>query len=97
MEKRNIEYIKKQTVVVDSFDTVDMQEIKVPVIAVFESPVDYPEKCVARLFDGANATNIVLLRETVEELRLDIHCNFPGMIPFGRGAEDVVSLVECWI
>jgi len=97
MNKKMIEQVKEQTVEVDGFVAVDMQGIKVPVIAVFESPVDYPDRCVARLFDGANATNIVLLGETVEELRGDIHFNFPGMIPFGRGANDVEALVECWI
>lgn len=63
------ESLREQTVVVESFNCIDVFNLKLPIIAIFRCPEDYPDKCVARLFDGNKATNIVVIRDKVEELR----------------------------
>ena len=86
-----------KTTEVKSFADVDTSELKHPIICVFNRPDDYPDKCVARLFEGAAPTNIIITRNTVEEIREDITKRFPAMLPFGRNREDHKSVVESWI
>jgi hypothetical protein len=64
---------------------------------VFNKPDDYPDKYVARLFEGTAPTNIIITRNTVEEIREDITRRFPAMLPFARSKEDHKSVVESWI
>ena len=52
---------------------------------------------VARLFEGTAPTNIIITRNTVEEIREDITRRFPAMLPFARSKEDHKSVVESWI
>lgn len=92
-----LERLRAQTTVAESFADVDIRDIKLPMIAVFKNPDDYPDRYVARLFDGDKATDIAVIRENVEELRGDIHFAFWGMVPFQRGAEDVKCLIEVWL
>lgn len=82
---------------VKSFAEVDTSDLRQPIICVFRSPKDYPDKCVARIFDGTKPTNIVITRDTVEEIREDIVKRFPDKLPFARCKEDHKSVVESWI
>lgn len=82
---------------VKSFAEVDTSELKQPIICVYKHPEDYPDKCVARIFDGVRPTNIAITRKTVKEIREDITKNFPAMLPFARCKEDNKSIVESWI
>ena len=82
---------------VRSFVEIDIGKIQIPCIGVYNRPSDYPDKCVARLFDGTKPTNIIIIRNTVEEIREDITKRFPAMLPFGRNREDHKSVVESWI
>lgn len=82
---------------VRSFTEVDTSKLKQPIICVFNRPLDYPEKCIARIFEGTKPTNTVITRETVEEIREDIKKAFPSMLPFARCKEDHKSVVESWI
>ena len=41
-----------KTTEVKSFADVDTSELKQPIICVFNKPDDYPDKYVARLFEG---------------------------------------------
>lgn len=86
-----------KTIEARSFSEVDTSELKLPVICVYRYPADYPEKCVARIFDGPKPTNVVITRETIEEIREDIAKNFPDKIPFARCREDCKSIVESWV
>lgn len=86
-----------KTTEVKSFSEVDVSDLKQLIICVYKGPEDYPDKCVARIFDGVRPTNIVITRETVEEIREDIAKNFPDKIPFARCREDCKSIVESWI
>lgn len=82
---------------VRSFAEVDTSSLRQPIICVFRNPEDYPDKCVARIFDGTKPTNIVITRDTVEEIRKDIVSRFPDKLPFARCKEDHKSVVESWI
>ena len=86
-----------KTTEVKSFTEIDTSELKQPIICVFNKPVDYPDKYVARLFEGTAPTNIIITRNTVEEIREDITRRFPAMLPFARSKEDHKSVVESWI
>ena len=82
---------------VRSFGEVDTSELQQPIICVYQHPEDFPDKCIARMFDGTKPTNIVIIRETVREIQCDIIAYFPDMLPFTRAKEDPKSIVESWI
>lgn len=98
--KENVEIIRilqVETKEVGSFQNVDMSGLKQPIICVYGFPQDYPDKFVARIFDGTKPTNVAIVRGTVEEIREDIIKSFPDKIPFARCREDCKSIVESWI
>lgn len=89
--------VKKQTIEVNSFTEVDVTGLRCPIIAIYVRPEDYPEDCVARLWDMEELTNILLKRGTVEEIRQDINKAYPWMVRFERAKNDVLSISETWI
>lgn len=82
---------------VKSFSDVDTSGMKQPIVCVYSHPADFPEKCVARIFDGTTPTDTIITRDTVDELREDISKRFPDMLPFARCQGDYKSVVESWI
>ena len=86
-----------KTTEVKSFTEIDTSELKQPIICVFNKPDDYPDKYVDRLFEGTAPTNIIITRNTVEEIREDITRRFPAMLPLARSKEGHKSVVESWI
>lgn len=66
-----------------------------PMIAVYDSPEDFPGRAVARLYDVDRPTETIMVRPTVKEIQKEIREN-SGMMFFRRGAEDVRSLVGVW-
>lgn len=82
---------------VKSFSQVDTSGLKQPIICVYSHPADYPDKYVARIFDGVMPTDTIIIRDTVDELREDISKRFPDKLPFAAGQEDHKSVVESWI
>lgn len=81
---------------VDSIRQVDMSELIAPVIAVHQHPTDFPDKCVARIFDMDRPTDTIIVKETVAEIVQDIQEN-TSFTYVPRGAADVPSLVSVWI
>ena len=75
---------------------MDMSDIYIPVIAVYENPEDYPEMCVARIFDMNRPTDTVIVRKTVKEINRDIK-RHKDMIKVARTKDDVPSLVCMWV
>lgn len=88
---------RMETKEVKSFTQVDIRELRQAIICVYKNPEDYPDKCVARIFEGEKPTNIIITRETIDELRKDIKEAFPYMFPIPRSATDFKSVVESWI
>ena len=81
---------------VESVKDIDFTGLKVPYIAVYEHPDDYPKECVARVYDLEKPTNTMILKDAVDEIAKDITEN-TGMTFVPRGPEDVLSLVGIWI
>ncbi len=65
-----------------------------PIIMVYDHTVDYPEKFVARLFDGKIPTYIIALADTLDELR----GAKPGhMEKIGKQEKDPPKVAETWL
>jgi hypothetical protein len=92
-----MEKVKEQTMEINSFQEVDMQGLKCPIIAIYRNPDDYPQAAVARLFNLEEPMNVILVRNTVAELREDIMKSCPWMVRFDRAKNDVLSISETWI
>lgn len=82
--------------IIGSIKNVDMSDLRIAVIAVYESPEDYPGKYVARVFDVDMPTNVVMVRDTLEEIQGDIRKNTAKEF-FRRGKEDVPCMIGAWI
>lgn len=65
-------------------------------IAVYKNPEDYPNYCVARVFDLERPTNIVIIKKTVREIKEDIE-QHTGMVFLNREVGDVLSLVGVYL
>ena len=76
MQEKRVESIKK----------VDFSGLKVPFVAVYKHPEDFPDKCVATL----------MVKDTVEQIEADIR-KHTGMTFLPRGTADVPSLVGVWM
>ena len=74
--------------VVDSFKYVDVNDLKMPQITISYNTKDYGEKYVGRLFDVDKPTNVIVIKDTLEELVKDIQESFVVIDVFGRMPED---------
>lgn len=69
-----MEYTKRQNnqdIVIETFVGVKLNTMaRVPIIAVYKFPRDYPDKFVARLWDiGNRFTKMVVVADTLEQVR----------------------------
>ena len=98
-EEKSMEDIKD--VIVCSVERIDMSDVEHPLIAVYrpnkrKHQTDY----VARVFDGQYETNIIVTRNTLDELQQDIKDNMPSKmkgIYAERGKADVPNLIGIWV
>lgn len=81
---------------VESIQEVDLSGLKVPFVAVYRHPDDFPDKCVARIHELDKTTDTIMIKETLEEIETDIR-KHTAMTFMPRGAEDVPSLVGVWM
>lgn len=71
-----------------------------PIFAVYEKPVDFPDKYVVRLWKinrkigKAIVTQYCVVKDTLEECRKAIP---PHLYRFGRESSDDPKIVETWI
>jgi hypothetical protein len=82
---------------INAFDMKKISKnIKVPIICIYDKPKDYPNKIVARLWDGYKRvpTNMVIVADTLDEMR-QLKPNDMGVIP--RYPNDDAVIVETWI
>lgn len=80
---------------VKSFEEVDFSGLKFPCIAVYYKPDDYPEMCVARVYDAGIPTDTYMIAEDLWTLNYDIEKHTPFSFT-ERGTDDVPSLVGAW-
>ena len=75
---------------------VDFSGLKVPFVAVYGHPDDFPDKYVARIYELDRATDTIMVKETLEEIEMDIK-EHTAMTFIPRGTADVPSLVGVWM
>jgi hypothetical protein len=81
---------------VESIREVDFSGLKVPFVAVYGHPDDFPDKYVARIYELDKATDTIMVKETLEEITADIK-EHTAMTFIPRWAADVPSLVGVWM
>jgi len=79
---------------ISSFDEITLSDYKMPIICIYESPEDYQGMFVARLFDVNQPTNNILMRPTLEAVRMEIPDWF-SLVPKSQGEDS--NIVETWI
>lgn len=82
--------------IVTSIQEINLEDIRFPIIAVFEHPEDYPTKSVGRIFDSTKPTDTVIVKDTLEELQRDIRTHWIGAF-FQKTKFDVPSMKGRWI
>ncbi len=81
---------------VEHLREVDMSDMRQPIAVIFEHPLDFPDKYVIRLFDMNNATNVIILKDSLDECRREcLYSNFLNPIP--RDESDDSHIVESWM
>ena len=65
-----------------------------PISAVYDHPEDYPDKFVARVYDMDKPTNLIVLGDTLDEVREAIP---QSMAKIDRQQGDDPCIVETWI
>lgn len=83
---------------VESMSQVDFSGLKIPLITIYEKPLDFPNAFVARVWDGAGprATNTIIMRFSLQECREDIAAA-GFMVRFPRVEGDEPHIVETWM
>lgn len=93
MGNRNRKKNKKVT----SMTLVDFSDMKLPMICVYNRPTDFPDKIIARVWEGSinKPTYVYAEYETLEECRLDARAaGFCVLIP--RDPKDDICIVESY-
>lgn len=66
----------------------------IPIIVVYKKPSDYPDKYVARLWNLDKPTEVVIIKDTLAEVRSVIPAGFFRLAP---SVGDDPVIVETWI
>lgn len=88
----------EHTKVVQSLTGIQMSGLKVPMAVVYHNAKDLPGSYCSRLWEATASipTNIVITRDTLDEIREDIKkAGFKTKFPAGVGEDRVI--VETWI
>lgn len=83
--------------IIHSFREVDLSAIAILSIAIYKHPRDIPDKYVARVYACSSPTNVIMLADSVEELRKDIEGVYGPCIWFDRMQGDPKNLVGVYI
>lgn len=81
---------------IESMREIDLSAYMFPMIAVYDNPKDYPGTCVARLWDLDIPTDIVMCRQTVQELNEDIK-KYTHLMFIPRFEEDDPVIAGVWV
>ena len=83
-------------IVCSTFANTNFKALNVgmPMVVIYEKPVDYPDKYVARLWDVKGPTRRIVLADTLIEARKAIPF---GMVKFDRFRNDDPCVTETWI
>lgn len=67
---------------------------RLPMICVYEKPTDYPDKYVARLWDGQYPTRLVAVADTLDDIKEKIP---PNMVLIPRVEKDDPTIIGSWL
>lgn len=81
---------------VESLVQVDVSDLKMPLVVVFDSPDDMTGLTVARVFDCDRPTNTYAAYRDLDLCRADIK-KAGYQVCIKRAQTDVPALVESWI
>ena len=81
--------------IVDSLKEVDFSDLKLPMIVIYEKPLDFPDKYIARVFECEKPTNTLIIRDSLQECRDDITAA-GFLVGMERSENDALSVVETW-
>lgn len=82
--------------VVNTMKEVDFEGMKLPMVAVYEKPLDFPDKYIARVFDCEKPTNVIIIRDSLQACQEDIKvAGF--LVCMERSLNDALSVVETWM
>ena len=83
---------------VDSMQQVDFSEIKIPMAVIYDSPKDFPNLYMCRIWEGAGChpTNTAMQKNSLEAMREDIQAaGFSIRFPRAQGDDPVI--LETWM
>ena len=84
--------------ILQSFKQADITEMKVAIITIYNKPADYPNSVVARLFNLNQPTDLLIVKDSIEDARADILNTYGAdAIYFGRQKEDEEHIVEFYL
>lgn len=80
---------------VESLNLVDYSQMKAPLVVVYDSPLDFPDKIIARVWEGAtnSPTNVYCEYETLDQCEKDIQ-TAEFTLKFPRCPVDDIHIVE---
>lgn len=81
---------------VESSHEINFNRLRMPIIAVYRDPKDYPGYYIARVFDMDMPTNIIMAKKDLAELQQDI-AKHTVMVWLPRHKEDDPVLMGTWI
>lgn len=82
------------TITLESFVDYDFTNCVLPLITVYNRPLDFPDKYVARLFDLDKATVYAIVKDNIEEIHESLPAGFTRM---DRNKVDDPNIVEVWL
>ena len=86
------------TTFVESLQEVDFSNIKIPMAVIYDTPKDFPDLILCRIWEGAGChpTRIAMQKGTLEETREAImEAGFSIRFPRAEGDDPVI--VETWM
>lgn len=64
---------------------------------IYDHPLDFPDGFIARLWQGATATDRVVTGETLGAVRGKLRTLHPDLVSFHRSERDDPRIVEVWL
>ena len=82
---------------VDSLTQVDYSEMRLPLVCVYNKPLDFQDKIIARVWEAClnAATNVYAEYDSLEECRTDIKAAGFNVL-FPRSPADDIHIVESY-
>jgi hypothetical protein len=86
-----------QTKLVKSVKDFSIEGLKMPMIVIYDSPSDFPDKVLARLWDLDKPTEFAIAKDSISEIRKSIKIAERWVHCLPRMAKDDPKIVEVWL